>query len=286
MIRFILPILIALSILSSCTPIPLNKKEKAADVINQQPLPPKGMDEFMRYIGDNFHYSQEMIKNQISGLVEIGFVVEKDGSISDLKVVKDLGYGTGEEGIRLIKEYGNWTPGYQKSKPVRVAYILPIRLNLMDTPEAPLINKSIKTIFDMPLSWEKDEIIGFVNQKKFSIHDQGNTVFVPNYKFKDLISNFFGIRASDEKKIDEFALMYKFSNDGKDQMMSKYNRFLQEMILVYGEPSFIKFRKIDQHTDLNQLDANPVIWNCTNAVISIAYDNNANELLTTITNKD
>ncbi|SJN37639.1 hypothetical protein MUK51_07820 [Sphingobacterium faecium] len=58
------------------------------------------------------------------------------------------------------------------------------------------------------------------------------------------------------------------------------------MILLYGEPSFIKFRKIDQYTDLNQLEANPVIWNCTNALISIAFDKNANELLTTIKNKD
>jgi hypothetical protein len=136
MIKFIFSIIIALSIISSCTPISLNKKESAADVVDQQPLPPKGMDEFMRYIGDNFHYSEEMINNQITGLVEISFVVEKDGSISDVKVTKDLGFGTGEEGIRLIKEYGNWTPGYQKGKPVRVAYTLPIRLNLMDTSEA------------------------------------------------------------------------------------------------------------------------------------------------------
>lgn len=272
--------------ISSCSPISLNKKESTADVVDQHPLPPKGMDEFMRYIGDNFHYSNEMINNQISGLVEISFVVEKDGSISDVKVAKDLGFGTGEEGIRLIKEYGNWTPGYQKGKPVNVAYTLPIRLNLIDTSEGPLINKSIKTIFDMPLSWKKDEIIGFVNQKKLPVHDQGHTVFVPNYKFKDLTANFFGIRASDEKKVDEFALMYKFSNDGKDEIISNYNRFLQELILLYGEPSLIKFRKIDQDTDLNQLEANPVIWNCTNAVISIAFDKNANELLTTIKNKD
>lgn len=275
-----------MSIISSCSPISLNKKKSDADVVDQHPLPPKGMDEFMHYIGDNFHYSKEMINNQISGLVEISFVVEKDGSIVDMKVEKDLGFGTGEEGIRLIKEYGNWKPGYQKGKPVRVAYTLPIRLNLMDTPEAPLINKSIKAIFDVPLSWKKDEIIGFVNQNKFSVHDQGHTVFVPNYKFKDLTANFFGIRASDEKKVDEFALMYKFSNDGKDEIISIYNRFLQELILLYGEPSLIKFRKIDQYTDLNQLEVNPVIWNCTNALISIAFDKNANELLTTIKNKD
>lgn len=119
-----------------------------------------------------------------------------------------------------------------------------------------------------------------------SVHGQSNTVFVPSYKFKDLIANFFGIRVSDEKKVDEFPLMYKFSNDGKDEIISKYNRFLKEMILLYGEPSLIKFRKIDQHTDFNQLEANPVIWNCTNAVISIAFDKNANELLRTIKNKD
>lgn len=80
--------------------------------------------------------------------------------------------------------------------------------------------------------------------------------------------------------------MYKFSNDGKDQVISKYNRFLQQMILLYRKPSLIKFIEIDQETDLNQLKANIVIWNCTNAIISIAFSKNANELLTTITNKD
>ncbi|MNR48261.1 hypothetical protein D3C85_1674790 [compost metagenome] len=80
--------------------------------------------------------------------------------------------------------------------------------------------------------------------------------------------------------------MYKFSNDGKNEIISNYNYFLQEMILLYGEPSFIKFRKIDQETDLNQLEVNPIIWNCTNGVISIAFDKNANELLTTIKNND
>lgn len=128
--KFILQLLIASSIISSCTPSSLKKDESTADIIiDQPPLPPKGMDAFLRYIGDRFNYSKAMMDHQVAGLIEISFVVEQDGSISNLKVEKDLGYGTGEEGIRVIKDYGKWTPGYQKGKPVRVSYILPIRLN-------------------------------------------------------------------------------------------------------------------------------------------------------------
>ncbi|MCS3552583.1 MULTISPECIES: energy transducer TonB [unclassified Sphingobacterium] len=286
MIKFIFSIIIALSMISSCSPISLNKKESAADVVDQHPLPPKGMDEFMRYIGDNFHYSKEMIDNQISGIIEIAFIIEKDGSISDCTILRNLGYGTGEEGVRVLKNAGKWTPAYKDKKAVRMAYVLPIRLNTKNNFEVPLINKPIKAIYDMPLSWKKEEIIGLLNQKKIAAHDQGHTVFVPDYTFKSLRAKFFRISATDEEKVDEYVLLYKFSNDGKDEIISNYNRFLQEMILLYGEPSLIKFRKIDQDTDLNQLEANPVIWNCTNAVISIAFDKNANELLTTIKNKD
>jgi len=57
-------------------------------------------------------------------------VVERDGSLSDMKVVKDLKYGTGEAAIRVLQSSSKWSPGIQNGRPVRVAYTLPIRLNL------------------------------------------------------------------------------------------------------------------------------------------------------------
>ena len=59
---------------------------------------------------------------------EIYFVVEKDGSITDIKVLKDLGHGTGEEAIRILKKCPKWSPAEQKGKKVRCSFMLPLRI--------------------------------------------------------------------------------------------------------------------------------------------------------------
>jgi protein TonB len=64
----------------------------------------------------------------LRGKVIVSFVVEKDGSIVDVKVIKDLGYGTGAEAIRVLKLSPKWTPAMQDGKPVRVMYSLPITI--------------------------------------------------------------------------------------------------------------------------------------------------------------
>ena len=64
------------------------------------------------------------------GNILISFVVETDGSLSDVKVVRDLGFGTKEEALRLMSKSPKWSPGIQDGKPVRVAYNLPIRLKI------------------------------------------------------------------------------------------------------------------------------------------------------------
>lgn len=94
------------------------------------PKPPGGMQAFMQYIGQNYDYPQEAIDAGINGMLQVAFVVERDGSLSDMKVVKDLKYGTGEAAIRVLQSSSKWSPGIQNGRPVRVAYTLPIRLNL------------------------------------------------------------------------------------------------------------------------------------------------------------
>lgn len=64
-----------------------------------------------------------------SGTIYLSFIVEKDGSLTHIKIVRDLGYGTGEEAIRIMKVAPKWKPGLQDGKAVRVAYNLPIKLS-------------------------------------------------------------------------------------------------------------------------------------------------------------
>ena len=84
----------------------------------------------MEYIGKNYDYPQEAIEEGVNGMVQVSFVVEKDGSLTDMKIVRDLGYGTGEAAIRVLQSSSKWSPAVQNGRTVRVAYTLPIRLNL------------------------------------------------------------------------------------------------------------------------------------------------------------
>lgn len=94
------------------------------------PEPPGGMTAYRKWIGDNYKYPQAAIDAEVKGTVQVTFVVEKDGSLSDLKVVRDLGYGTGNSAIAVLKTSKRWSPGIQNGKTVHVAYSLPIRLDL------------------------------------------------------------------------------------------------------------------------------------------------------------
>lgn len=98
--------------------------------VQVNPEPPGGMAAFRKWIADNFQYPQGAIDQGVKGAVEMTFVVEKDGSLTDIKVVRDLGYGTGQAGINLLKRAKKWSPGIQNGRPVRVQYKLPIRLDL------------------------------------------------------------------------------------------------------------------------------------------------------------
>lgn len=107
-----------------------NSPDLIFNEVEIEPMPPGGMLEFRKWIGGNYQYTQAAIDAGIKGTMEISFIVEKDGNLSDFKLEKDLGYGTGEAAIEMLKNAPNWASGIQNGRKVRVAYTLPIRLDL------------------------------------------------------------------------------------------------------------------------------------------------------------
>ena len=103
---------------------------EAYDKVDVQPTPIGGMNSFMLWVADHFEFPKDAIKRGVIGMIEVAFIVEKDGSLTHIDVKKDLGYGTREATIALIESAKKWKPGIKDGKPVRVAYTLPIRLNL------------------------------------------------------------------------------------------------------------------------------------------------------------
>src|SRR5690606_37291589 len=89
-----------------------------------------GMPGFYRYIADNYVYPEAAVKKGIKGKMPIKSIIEKDGSLSNITVVQDLKYGTGEEAIRVLKNSPNWNPAIQNGRKVRLQFTLPIQLNL------------------------------------------------------------------------------------------------------------------------------------------------------------
>jgi periplasmic protein TonB len=103
-------------------------KEKESykyNTIEKKPEFPGGMEAFFKYIGNN--YKTPKVSN-LSGKIYLNFVIEKDGSIVEVKVLRDLGYGTGEEAVRVLSESPKWSPGMQNGQPVRVMFNLPISI--------------------------------------------------------------------------------------------------------------------------------------------------------------
>lgn len=95
-------------------------------IVSEQPSFPGGMQEMMKFISENRKYPAEAKAKDIHGKVIVAFVVERDGSLSDVKIRRGIGYGCDEEAIRVIKSMPKWTPGKQNGKAVRVSFMLPV----------------------------------------------------------------------------------------------------------------------------------------------------------------
>lgn len=99
-------------------------------VVEEMPSFPGGEQEMYRYIGKNIEYPRMAKESGISGRVFVTFVVEKNGAVTDVKILRGIGGGCDEEAIRVIKSMPTWKAGKQRGKPVRVQYRMPIKFTL------------------------------------------------------------------------------------------------------------------------------------------------------------
>lgn len=102
-------------------------KMKVFEVVEQQPAFPGNLSQFLR---DYIHYPTVAQENGIQGRVIVQFVVETDGSITDVRVVGSVDPSLDKEAIRVVKSMPKWKPGMQKGEPVRVRYTLPVNFRL------------------------------------------------------------------------------------------------------------------------------------------------------------
>lgn len=106
------------------------KNEKVFDVVEQMPEYPGGMQALFEFLKENIKYPEDAQKQKVEGRVLAKFVVETDGSISNIEVVKHAFPSLDAEAVRVIQAMPKWAPGKQKGQAVRVKFVVPINFNL------------------------------------------------------------------------------------------------------------------------------------------------------------
>ena len=99
-------------------------------IVEEMPAFPGGEAKLMEYVAKNVKYPQIARETGVQGRVYVNFVVEPDGSVSNVSVLRGIGGGCDEEAMRVVKSMPKWKPGKQRGKAVRVSYMLPVNFKL------------------------------------------------------------------------------------------------------------------------------------------------------------
>ena len=105
-------------------------EQEIFQIVEEMPSFPGGESKLMEFVAKNIKYPQIARETGIQGRVFVGFVVEPDGSISNVKLLRGIGGGCDEEAMRVIKSLPKWKPGKQRGKAVRVSYQIPVFFKL------------------------------------------------------------------------------------------------------------------------------------------------------------
>ena len=109
---------------------PIEETDNVFDIVDQMPSFPGGQVAMMLYLSKNTKYPALARKNEIQGRVVCTFVVERDGSISDIQVSRGLDPSLDKEAVRVLSSMPHWIPGKQNGKVVRVKYSVPVTFRL------------------------------------------------------------------------------------------------------------------------------------------------------------
>ncbi|MDX5395698.1 MAG: energy transducer TonB [Hymenobacteraceae bacterium] len=109
---------------------PVNTNEKPYHYVEQMPQFPGGSEALLKYLQENIVYPEVGVKNNIQGTNYIQFTVTREGSITDIVVLKSLALELDNEAVRVIKQMPTWIPGKQNGRAVPVRYTIPVRFQL------------------------------------------------------------------------------------------------------------------------------------------------------------
>lgn len=144
-----------------------------------------GMEKLNTFLENSIKYPISALDNEVQGVVIVNFTVEKDGSLSNIKTAKKLGFGIDEEAVRVLKLTKKWNPAMQNGKAVTVAYSIPIKFT-----------------FEQPKRASKGTIVASIRLKNYA-ESQNSPLFIVDgqLKAKSIMKDL------DEKKIDRIDIL-------------------------------------------------------------------------------
>jgi len=115
--------------------IPVPEEPKAPEdevftVVEEMPEYPGGIQEMMNFLANNIRYPEQARREEKQGNVFVNFVIEKDGAVSNVTILRGIGAGCDEEAKRVVELMPKWKPGYQRGQAVRVSFNLPVKFTL------------------------------------------------------------------------------------------------------------------------------------------------------------
>lgn len=130
-------IILMLAIVLSCFTVKAQEVTKVVTAndstyseVEQMPVFPGGEQAMFSFLQKNIHYPEEARKKKVAGRVFVNFVVNKNGGVQDVKLLRGIGSGCDEEAMRVVKMMPDWKPGLNKGEPVNVVMNLPISFSL------------------------------------------------------------------------------------------------------------------------------------------------------------
>ena len=118
------------TITQSEPPKRVEEKNKVFDIVEQMPSFPGGPAQLMKWLAEHVQYPTVAQENSVQGRVIIAFVVERDGSITDVNVVRSVDPSLDKEAVRVVSNMPKWIPGKQDGAPVRVKYNMSLTIRL------------------------------------------------------------------------------------------------------------------------------------------------------------
>ena len=186
--------------------IATSEADTVYQIVEEMPQFPGGENALMEYVSKNVVYPEEAKEKEIQGRVFISFVVEKDGSIGEVKVLRGIGGGCDEEAVRVIKGMPKWKPGMQKGKPVRVSYQIPINFKL-DNPQKDNLKHLEGTLYKGIGTGKKGDVTNtMAMQMVFDTEDSGYFIMTLSSQKKNGKKN---------TEFEDVFLQFQYAFDGK-----------------------------------------------------------------------